>query len=141
MSRVRAARYAAEAARLGIAAARAQIVFDTTVAYVDLMRAKRAVMETQANVDRLGRYVDTIDRLRRSGRAIENDALKVRTARDAAELALSRRPQRSASCFDGARIDDRRFHPRTTSISSISASFPRCRPAISPHPNDARRNA
>ncbi len=48
MSRVRAARYAAEAARLGIAAARAQIVFDTTVAYVDLMRAKRTALETQA---------------------------------------------------------------------------------------------
>jgi len=89
MSKVRAARYALEAARYGIAASRAQIIFDTTVAYLDLMRAKHAVLETQANVDRLGRYVDTIDRLRRTGRAIENDALKVRTTRDAAEIALS----------------------------------------------------
>ncbi len=89
MSRVRAARYAAEAARLGIAAARAQIVFDVSVAYFDLVRAKRAVLETQANVDRLGRYVDTIEQLRRSGRAIENDSLKARTVRDAAEIALS----------------------------------------------------
>lgn len=89
MSRVRAARYAAEAARLGIVAARAQIVFDITVAYFDLMRAKRAVLETQANVDRLGRYVGTIDQLRRTGRAIENDSLKARTTRDTAELALS----------------------------------------------------
>ena len=107
-SRLRAARYAAEAARLGIAAARAQIVFDTTVAYVDLMRAKRTVLETQANVDRLGRYVDTIDRLRRSGRAIENDALKVRTARDAAELALSdaRNDELHASAVLGSMIGD-----------------------------------
>src|SRR5579872_910033 len=37
---VRAARYAAEAATLGVAAVRAQIVFDTTVAYFDLLRAR-----------------------------------------------------------------------------------------------------
>jgi adhesin transport system outer membrane protein len=89
MSRLRAARYAAEAARLGIVAVRAQIVFDVKVAYFDLMRAKRAAIETQANVDRLGRYVGTIDRLQRSGRAIQNDSLKVRTTLDTAQLALS----------------------------------------------------
>lgn len=119
MSRVRAARYAAEAARLGIGAARAQIVFDTTVAYVDLMRAKRTVLETQANLDRLGRYVDTIDRLRRSGRAIENDALKVRTARDAAELALSdaRNDELHASAVLGSMIGD--FTSNDFDISDI----------------------
>ena len=108
MSRVRAARYAAEAARLGIVATRAQIVFDITVAYFDLMRARRAVLETQANVDRLGRYVGTIDQLRRSGRAIENDSLKARTVRDAAELALSdaRNDRLRASMVLGAMIGD-----------------------------------
>lgn len=108
MSRVRAARYAAEAARLGIVAARAQIVFDISVAYFDLMRAKRAVIETQANVDRLRRYVDTIDQLQRSGRAIENDTLKVRTTRDAAELALSdaRNDQLRAAAMLGSMIGD-----------------------------------
>jgi outer membrane protein TolC len=89
MSQVRAARYATDVARLGVAAARAQVVFDTTVAYFDLMRAKNAVRENQANADRLSRYVDTIDGLLRSGRAIENDRLKVRATRDSAELALS----------------------------------------------------
>lgn len=108
MSRVRAAGYAAEAARLGIVATRAQIVFDITVAYFDLMRAKRAVLETQANADRLGRYVATIDQLRRSGRAIENDSLKARTVRDAAELALSdtRNDQLRASMVLGSMIGD-----------------------------------
>jgi len=108
MSRLRAARYAAEAARLGIAATRAQIVFDITVAYFDLMRAKRAVFETQANVDRLNRYIDTIDQLQRSGRAIENDTLKVRTTRDTAELALSdaRNDQLRASAMLGSMIGD-----------------------------------
>ena len=108
MSRVRAARYAAEAARLGIVATRAQIVFDITVAYFDLMRAKRAVLETQANVDRLSRYVDTIDQLQRSGRAIENDSLKARTVRDTAELALSdaRNDQLRASMVLGSMIGD-----------------------------------
>lgn len=89
MSRLRAARYAAEAARLGIVAVRAQIVFDVKVAYFDLIRAKHAVVETQANVDRLSRYVGTIDRLQHSGRAIQNDSLKVRTTLDTAQLALS----------------------------------------------------
>ncbi len=108
MSRVRAARYAAEAARLGIVATRAQIVFDITVAYFDLMRAKRAVIETQANVDRLSRYVDTVDQLQRNGRAIENDTLKVRTTRDAAELALSdaRNDQLRAAANLGSMIGD-----------------------------------
>lgn len=108
MSRVRAARYAAEAARLGVVATRAQIVFDITVAYFDLMRAKRAVLETQANVDRLGRYIDTIDQLRRTGRAIANDTLKARTVRDAAELALSdaRNDQLRASATIASMIGD-----------------------------------
>jgi outer membrane protein TolC len=108
MSRVRAARYAAEAAHLGIAAARAQIVFDITVAYFDLMRAKHAVIETQANLERLGRYVATVDQLQRTGRAIENDTLKVRTTCDSAELALSdaRNNQLRAAATLGSMIGD-----------------------------------
>lgn len=89
MSRVRAARYAADAARLGIVATRAQIVFDTKVAYFDLLRAKREVIENQQSFDRLRRFQGTIENLQRSGRAIQNDTLKVRTVRDTAELALS----------------------------------------------------
>ncbi len=88
MSRVRAARYAAEAARLGIVAARAQIVFDISVAYFDLMRAKCAAMRPRPTSS-APPLCQTIDQLQRSGRAIENDTLKVRTTRDAAELALS----------------------------------------------------
>src|SRR6202162_2318273 len=108
MSRVRSARYAAEAARLGLSATRAQIIFDTSVAYFDLMRAKNAVVETQANVERLSRYVDTIDRLTRSGRAIENDSLKARTVRDTAELALSdaRNDQMNAATVLGSMMGD-----------------------------------
>jgi len=37
---MRAAEYVNEASRLGVAAARAQIVFDTSVAYFDLLRAR-----------------------------------------------------------------------------------------------------
>ena len=89
MSRVRAANYAAEASRLGIVATRAQIVFDTKVAYFDLLRAKREVIENQQSFDRLSRFQGTIENLQRSGRAIQNDTLKVRTVHDTAELALS----------------------------------------------------
>ncbi len=108
MSRVRAARYAAEAARLGIVATRAQIVFDVKVAYFDLLRTRHAVAETQANVNRLNRYLGTISTLQRSGRAIENDTLKVRTTRDTAELALSdaRSEQLRATMVLGSMIGD-----------------------------------
>jgi outer membrane protein len=108
MSRVRAANYAAEAARLGIVAAHAQIVFDISVAYFDLMRAKRAVLETQANVDRLGRYVDTIEQLRRNGRAIQNETLNAVAVRDTAELALSdaRNDQLRAATVLGSMMGD-----------------------------------
>lgn len=89
LARLRAARYADQAARLGVVAARAQIVFDAKVAYFDLVRAQRAVAELQSNLDRLNRYVGTVETLQRSGRAILNDTLKVRSTRDSAELALS----------------------------------------------------
>src|SRR5271165_5124424 len=39
-ARLRAAEYVSEASRLGVAAAQAQIVFDTSIAYFDLIRAR-----------------------------------------------------------------------------------------------------
>ncbi|HKN13221.1 MAG TPA: TolC family protein [Candidatus Binatus sp.] len=87
-ARLRAAEYVSEASRLGVAAARAQIVFDTSIAYFDLLRARGAQRDLQASLDRLRRYVTTIEQLEKSGRAITNDVLKFRTARDSTELAL-----------------------------------------------------
>lgn len=89
MARVRSARYAAEAARFGVAAARAQIVFDTRTAYYRLVRAKAVLAELQSNRERLSRYVSTVETLQRSGRVIRNDVLKVRATRDTSELALA----------------------------------------------------
>ncbi|MDB5107656.1 MAG: outer rane efflux protein [Candidatus Binatus sp.] len=86
---VRAAEYVNQAAQLGVSASRAQIVFDTTIAYFDLLRALDAQRALQASLERLSRYVTTIDALRRSGRMTANDVLKVRSTRDATELALS----------------------------------------------------
>ena len=85
----RAARYVSEAAQLGVAAARAQIAFDTSVAYFDLTRARATERELTLNLNRLSRYVATVEALRASGRSITNDVLKIRSARDAAELMLS----------------------------------------------------
>jgi outer membrane protein TolC len=92
-ARVRAARYVAEAARLGITAARAQIAFDTSVAYFDLWRARGAAAELATSLDRLTRYVATIDALRKSGRATASDTLKVLTTRDAVQIALVQQQQ------------------------------------------------
>jgi outer membrane protein TolC len=85
---MRAAEYVNEATRLGVAAARAQIVFDTSIAYFDLLRARGAQHDLQASLERMTRYVTTIQALERSGRMITNDVLKFRTARANAELAL-----------------------------------------------------
>jgi outer membrane protein TolC len=88
-AQVRAARYAAEAATLGIAAVQAQIVFDTTVAYFDLLRARGQEQEIGANLARLSGYVRIVEALQRSGRSIANDVLRIRSARDSAQLALA----------------------------------------------------
>jgi outer membrane protein TolC len=85
----RAARYVSEAAQLGVAAARAQIAFDTSIAYYDLLRARASERELALNLQRLSRYEATVVALQASGRAIINDVLKIRSARDAAELVLS----------------------------------------------------
>jgi outer membrane protein, adhesin transport system len=84
----RAARYVAEAARLGVAAAQAQIAYDATVAYEELFRAHESSDELRTSLARLDRYVATIEALGKSGRANASDVLKVRTARDAVEIAL-----------------------------------------------------
>ena len=85
----RAARYVSEAAQLGVAAARAQIAFDTSIAYYDLLRARASERELELNLQRLSLYVATVEALQASGRAIINDVLKIRSARNAAELILS----------------------------------------------------
>lgn len=85
----RAARYVSEAATLGVAATRAQIAFDVSIAYYDLVHARQAERELSRNLDRLSRYVATVEALQASGIAIANDVLKMRSARDSGELALS----------------------------------------------------
>jgi outer membrane protein TolC len=88
-AQVRAARYAAEAAMLGVVAVQAQIVFDTTVAYFDLLRARGQEQDLGANLARLGVYVKIVEALERSGRSITNDVLRIRSARNSAQLALA----------------------------------------------------
>ena len=88
-AQVRAARYAAQAAQFGIQAAQAQIVFDTTVAYFDLLRSDEVVTEHEKRLKRLNTYVAIVDALQRSGRAIANDVLRVRTTRDQEQVALA----------------------------------------------------
>jgi outer membrane protein TolC len=107
-ARVRAAEYVLEASRLGVAAARAQIVFDTTIAYFDLLRARDAQRDLRASLQRLNRYVLTIDALKNSGRMIPSDVLKVRTARNTTELALdvARGNSERASAALGALIGE-----------------------------------
>jgi outer membrane protein TolC len=88
-SQMRSMRYQAEAAQLGIKAARAQIVFDVSVAYYDLVRQRETEKEIAQSINRLDVYVRIVESLQRSGHAIANDVLKIRATRDSARLALA----------------------------------------------------
>src|SRR5215469_3345169 len=63
----RAARYVSEAAKFGIAAARAQIAYDASLSYYDLMYARASETELSLNLQRLTNYVATVEALRGSG--------------------------------------------------------------------------
>jgi len=89
LAQARAALYQSEADRYGIHAARAQIIFDTTVAYYDIVRAQEIEREFIADDARLKRYVAVVKALRTSGRSITNDVLKIQTASNSAGLSLS----------------------------------------------------
>ncbi len=108
LARLRAARYANEAAMFGVQAARAQIVYDTKVAYYALLHAHQSVSELKSNLQRLKRYVTIIEKLHRTGRVTMNDVLKLRTARDSAELSLAsaQNQQRRAAIMLGSLIGD-----------------------------------
>jgi outer membrane protein len=117
-AQVRAARYAAEAAMLGVAAVQAQIIFDATVAYFDLLRTRGQEQALDANLARLGGYLRIVEGLERSGRSIPNDVLHIRSARDSTQLALANSHQSAehasimlASLIGGTETNDLRAAP------------------------------
>ena len=122
---VRAAEYVNEASRLGVAAARAQIVFDTSIAYFDLLRARGTQQALQASLERMTRYVTTIQALEKSGRVITNDVLKFRTARDSTELALdaARSNSERANATLGILIGEP--NPQDLDIADIPGPLPK----------------
>ena len=122
---VRAAEYVNEASRLGVAAARAQIVFDTSIAYFDLLRARGTQQALQASLGRMTRYVTTIQALEKSGRVITNDVLKFRTARDSTELALdaARSNSERANATLGILIGEP--NPQDLDIADITGPLPK----------------
>lgn len=120
LAETRAALYQSEADRYGVGAARAQIIFDTTVAYYDLLRTQEIERELTANDARLKRYVTVVKALRASGRSIANDVLRVETASNSAGLALSgaRHNVERASAVLGAMLG--RFGPSEITVAEVS---------------------
>lgn len=121
---LRAARYAAQAATLGLKAAQAQVVFDTTVAYFDLLRESETQAELSTSAGRLAKYVNIVEALQRSGRAIANDVLTLRVTRDAGELSLAaaRQAQAQASILLGSMIGD--FDDTSLVVAEVSGLPP-----------------
>lgn len=95
-AQLHAAQFVREAAALGINAARAETVYDTRAAYYDLLRARGIVRELQSSLERLTRYLATIEALRTSGRAMTSDVLKVRSTRDSGELEAAAAQENAA---------------------------------------------
>lgn len=116
----RAALYQSEADEYGVGAARAQIIFDTTVAYYTLLGAQETERELESNAQRINRYVKVIEALQHSGRAIANDVLKIRTAQDASLIALStaHHSTRRASAALGALMGE--IGPTDISVAAVS---------------------
>ncbi|HYA36495.1 MAG TPA: TolC family protein [Candidatus Binataceae bacterium] len=76
-AQLRAAKYALDSSRFGLALARNEVVFDTTVAFFALIHASRSEQEMRASVERLQRYLSVLESLRQSGRATANDVLRM----------------------------------------------------------------
>jgi len=108
LAAMHAARYAADAAHLGISAAQSQVVFDASVAYFDLVRSQRAVGEWRTNLDQLNRYLGVISELERSGQAITSDVLRIHSERDSIQLQLaaSEQARRRAAIVLGSLIGE-----------------------------------
>jgi outer membrane protein, heavy metal efflux system len=120
LAQARAALYQSEADKYGVHAAQAQIIFDSTVAYYDLVRAQELERELSVEDARLKRYVAVVKALQASGRAIANDVLKVETASNNAGLALSsahRNVERAAAVL-GATMG--RFEPSDITAAEVS---------------------
>jgi outer membrane protein len=132
-AQLRSARYAAEASELGLAASRSQIIFDTTVTYFDLARARQAERESQVSTDRLEQYVKIVKALRRSGRAIDSDVLMLQSSYDAATIALVAGHQAAAhaSIMLGSMMGD--FSDTALQITDVT-------PPSSPPDGDGSRN-
>ena len=120
LAQARAALYQSEADSYGVRAARAQIIFDTTVAFYDLVRAQDNARELEADDARLKRYVAVVKALHASGRAIANDVLKVETASNGAGLALSsaRHNVERAAAVLGAMLGQ--FGPADITVAEVS---------------------
>lgn len=116
----RAALYQREADQYGVGVARTQIIFDTTAAYYTLLSAQKTENELASSARRIGRYVKVIEALQRSGRAIANDVLKIRTAHDASLIALSnaRHSTQRASATLGALMGD--MGPSDISVAAVN---------------------
>jgi outer membrane protein TolC len=124
LAQARAALYQSEADKYGVHAAQAQVIFDTTVAYYDLVRAQELEHELRTADARLKRYVAVVKALRASGRAIANDVLKVETASNNAELALSNAHHNveHAAAVLGATMG--RFEPSDITAAEVSGLPP-----------------
>ncbi len=99
-AQVRSARYGLLAAGQGAVFARSQIVFDTKVAFFDLLRAQSTEAELIESQTRLQHFAAILSELVKSGRSIPNDVLKARVAVSDTELRLITARQTRARAAD-----------------------------------------
>ena len=120
MAAARAALYQSEADSFGVHVARAQIIFDTTVAYYDVVRTQEIERELITDEARLKRYVAVVKALRTSGRAIANDVLKVQTASNSTGLLRSSAHSNVARAIAVLGAMTGRFGPSDITVAEVS---------------------
>jgi outer membrane protein TolC len=108
LAQLRAARYRFQSAIFGASAARWQVVFDTEVAYFDMLRARAVEFEQARSLVRIDRFVRTLRALNRSGRATANDVLKIGLLQSQAQIDLQKAhaDRQRASIVLGSLIGD-----------------------------------
>jgi outer membrane protein TolC len=89
LAQLRAAQFAEQASTLGLDAARSQVIFDTSVAFYNLVHSAQALEELRNSQKRLALYNNVVSSLRRPGKATANDALRIQLLFDASRVQLN----------------------------------------------------
>ena len=89
LAQLRAGQYAEQSSRLGLDSARSQVIFETSVAFYNLVHASQVLEDLRGSSKRIALYANAILSLRSSGRATANDVLRIQLLSDGNRLQVN----------------------------------------------------